>query len=286
MSLFHGRRKFLFRLALLFAWMCKPRVAFSLPHSVTSENKGEQEESFPFKTIDYFLNEKAEYDMSFLWFKKAAVGSFRFLREGSGYKAILEAETKGFVGFFTSYRKHVYVTHLTFLPESGKFRSNLFERYVVIKTKEERTNTKLDYEKRVMSWVKSKNGKVFEEKSKPIPEEMVYEDILSAFINFRMGAYGPIKRERKFKVHNIPTKGQSIIDVNITSREEADGDKKLFGKGYDENLLYMKIKVPREIFKSKTGEVSLWIDDRLIPLKGVVKDYIGFGDIQASLINE
>jgi len=112
-----------------------------------------------------------------------------------------------------------------------------------------------------------------------------YEDILSAFYNFRIGAYGPIKRGRAFKVRTIPEKGKSTIDVDIPDREGAAKSKWLFGRHFDEDLLLVKVRVPKEIFRSKTGEVSILIDDRIVPLQGIVQDYIGFGDVKGILKN-
>lgn len=272
------RKLFLFILALAaLAAFHKPRLLFAGSIS---------DSAIPFKTIDYFLDEKADYDISFLWFDKAAEGSFQFMREDGGYKAVLQAETKGFIGFLTSYRKHVYISHLVYAPEKGKLRSRVFERNVVIGDKTERTITYQDYDRRLMEWEDYKGGKLKERKSQEIPEGMEYEDILSAFLNFRLGVYGPIQRERKFSINTIPEKGQAIIDVHILSSEAALKLKSVFGKDYSEGLMAVKVKVPKEIFKSKTGEVAILMDDRILPIIGVVENYIGFGDIHAVLRTE
>ncbi|MBI5186739.1 MAG: DUF3108 domain-containing protein [Nitrospinae bacterium] len=269
------RKRFFFILAFL------ALTAFLKPRPLFAESISDS--AIPFKTIDYFFNEKADYDISFLWFDKAAEGSFQFMREDDGFKAVLQAETKGFIGFLTSYRKHVYISHLVYVPEKGKLRARVFERNVVIGDKTERTITYLDYGRRLMEWEDYKGGKLKEKKSQEIPAGMEYEDILSAFLNFRLGVYGPIERERKFSINTIPEKGQAIIDVNILSREAALKLKSMFGKDYREDLMPIKVKVPKEIFKSKTGEVAILMDDRILPIIGVVENYIGFGDIRAVL---
>jgi hypothetical protein len=265
-----------------------PPLVFSEPESPTTEagTRTQSATIIPFKTIDYFLNEKANYDLSFLWFDIAAEGSFRFTREEGGYKAVLEAETKGFIGFLTSYRKHVYISHLVYMPEKGKLRTKVFERHVVIRDKKEATITQLDYDNHLMSWEDYKNDKLKEKKSQPIPEGMEYEDILSAFLNFGLGVYGPIEIGRKFSINTIPEKGQATIEVHIPPLEEAVKSQSMFGKDFRENLMFIKLKVPKEIFKSKTGEVSILIDERIMPLVGIVEDYIGFGDIRGNLREE
>jgi hypothetical protein len=112
-----NRRRFIWKMAVIAAWFVRPRLVFPETAEglvpVTGRGAG-------FKTIDHFLNEKLDYDISFLWFSKAASGSVTFSREGKGYKAVLQAETKGFVGFFTSYRKHRYVSHLSYIPVKDK----------------------------------------------------------------------------------------------------------------------------------------------------------------------
>lgn len=278
-----SRKKFLFFCLFLLGKIFSPRLGFSATGDISASD-AEEEIPIPFKTIDYFLSEKRiHYDMSFLWFKKAAEGFFEFLPEGEGYKVTLQAETKGFVGFFTSYRRHIYVSHLSYEPGKKKLRTNLFDRNVIIRNKKETTTTRMNYESRIMNWIATKNDKVIEENSRPLQEGIEYEDIISAFLNFRLGVYGPIKRGREFKINTMPEKGQSTIEVFIPEWETALKDKNLHGEGFGEDLLYIKVKVPREIFKSKTGEVSLWTDVRVIPLKAVVRDYIGFGDVKATL---
>ncbi|MBE9535902.1 MAG: DUF3108 domain-containing protein [Proteobacteria bacterium] len=238
---------------------------------------------FAAQAISDFLDEKLEYEISFLWFKKAATGSASFSREGDGYKAVLQAETRGFVGFVTGHRKHIYVSHMKFDPEKKKLRSYLFERFVTIRKREEKTLNWVDYKQRSFAWKDYKKGDLVDEGVEPIPKGVEYEDILSAYYNFRLGVFGPAERGRKFQVNTIPEKGESVIGVNITSEEEAEQSRKLFGSGYDEDLMHIKVRVPRVIFRSKKGEVDVWVGGRMRPVKGIVRDYIGFGDIRCAL---
>ncbi len=267
-------------MAVVGGWLLKPSLVFpSGGISSSPAVKKGLSGSIRFKSITDFLKEKVDYDISFLWFKRAAVGRLEFLPDGDGYKAVLRAETKGFVGFFTSYRKHLYISHLTYLPEENRFRVSLFERHVIIKDREEKTFNYLDYEKGVYSWKDYKGGRLVEDKSEPIPEGQEYEDILSAFYNFRLGLYGPIQKGRDFQVRTMPEKGRSTIDVSIAGDEEAKKGRRFFGDSFDDRLVYVKVKVPKEIFNSKTGEVSILIDDKILPIHGIVEDYVGFGDV-------
>lgn len=281
-----SRRKFILQMALFAGWLLKPRISFpsesqflKAPPASGNLPRGEVD----LKNIDFFLSEKVNYDINFLWFKKAAVGTLKFLREGSGFKAILEAETKGFIGFLTFYRKHTYISHMSYLPDENRMRVDFFERYVKIGGSQEKTLTWTDYDKLILRRKDYKRGMLFENVEEAIPEGVVYEDILSAFYNVRIGYYGPIRRGRQFTVRSLPSDGVSTIEVNFTTREESIKNRDLFGDKFDEHMLSANVKVPRDLFKSKTGEISMLFDDAIVPVYGVVKDYIGFGDIMGML---
>ncbi len=284
------RRGFLITAALMVWHLFRPRISLSgkvgaLPGlSPLSNPEANKPASHRFKTIDYFLNESVNYDISFLWFKKAAAGSVTFGREGNGFFAALEAKTKGIVGFFTSHKKHRYVSHMTYVRKENRFRSTFFERYVTEGRKSEKTLSRLDYETRQVISTFFKNGEQVKETVEPIPLGVEYEDILSALYNVRIGYYGPLKAGRSFQLMTIPREGQSVIDVEIATPEEAKRRRFLFGRSASDTFLNANVRVPKEIFESKTGEVALLFDDSILPVHGIVKDYIGFGDVRATLL--
>jgi len=281
-----GRRIFLFEIALLAEWLLKPRLSspfVSPPVSRSNSPAVKGSSAVALKNIDFFLREKVNYDIHFLWFTKAAAGRLLFSREGEGFKAILEAETKGFIGLVTLYRKHTYISHMSYFPERKKMRVDFFERYVKVGRSEEKTLTWTDYNRMLLRRKDYKKGRLVEDAKEPIPPGVEYEDILSAFYNVRLGYYGPIRRGRQFIIRSLPSEGVSTIEVHFTTREESTKSGHLFGDDFNENMLSARVKVSKELFKSETGEVNLLFDDALIPVYGVVKDYIGFGDIMAIL---
>lgn len=234
------------------------------------------------KTIEDFYGEKLVYDISFLWFKNAAEGITIFQREGEGCVAKLTAETKGFVGFITGYIKHLYVSHMKMVGEDIGLQPYLFEKSIIYQRKEEKIITSLDYENRTISWSTTKRGKIVEEKSESIPLSIVYYDILSALYNFRTSYYGEIQKGKDFLIYAIPEKNESEIHIHVGTRKEELKFKK------EENIedtegYFLIIKIPKEIFKTKQGEVLIWGNKDLLPLNVIVRDYIGFGDVRGTL---
>ncbi|HJP19511.1 MAG TPA: DUF3108 domain-containing protein [Nitrospinota bacterium] len=233
-------------------------------------------------SIADFDGEKLVYDISFLWFKDAAVGTTIFQQDREGCVARLTAETKGFIGFITGYIKHFYVSHMKMAGEEIGLQPYLFEKKINYQKREEKTITSLDYEKRIRSWSTTKNGKIKDWKSESIPLRIVYYDILSTLYNFRTSYYGEIQKGKDFLIHAIPEKNESEIHIHVGTREEELKFKK------EENIedsegYFLIIKIPKEIFKTKNGEVLIWGNKNLLPLNVIVRDYIGFGDIRGTL---
>ena len=234
--------------------------------------------------MEGFLDEESRYDIAFLWFKKAATGSFSFSREGDGYVGVLEAETIGFIGFLTSYRHHIYRSHMSYNPDDGRLMVNLFERHVTIGKREEKTFTRLDNEKRHMNAMFFEKGELVKVVDEAIPDGVIYEDIMSAFYNVRLGNYGPLDAGRHFEIRTIPSEGESLIKVEVSGEEEAAKWRSKLDRAPGEKVIPATVRLPRKLFESKDGEVTAIFNDSIIPLYGVVKDYIGFGDMRCTLI--
>ena len=95
--------------------------------------------------ITRFEGETLHYDISFLWFDNAASAKVQFLKKGGRYYSTLEASTKGFVGFFTSYRKHYYKTEFDIINNGKSLRPTSFLRQVTIGNQAEITRHKFNY---------------------------------------------------------------------------------------------------------------------------------------------
>ena len=228
--------------------------------------------------ITRFEGETLHYDISFLWFDNAASAKVQFLKERDRYYSTLEASTKGFVGFFTSYRKHYYKTEFEIIDDGKSLRPISFLRQVTIGDQAETTRHQFNYMTRKHTWSKYLNDKKIKTGVDHIPVDNSFHDILTAFYNVRNGSYGPLIKGNHFKIKTIPEKGHDEISVHISSEQEvfragAGREKK------DELLL--NITVPKEIFQSKTGKLMVWSSTHYIPVEITVKDYILLGDLHA-----
>ena len=193
----------------------------------------------------------------------------------------LVAETKGVVGFFTAYRKHVYKSTFDLTENNQRLRTRKFEREVITGDDVERTVHYLDYNSRVQHWFLYKNDKLVKSKLDPIPEGVFFDDILAAFYNFRNGVYGDLGKGKKYKIDTIPDKSMKDISVYI----KTDAERKKFNEDQRrkdvEDLLVLKVAVPKDVFKTETGELLFWSSKHFIPLETTIKNYVAFGDLHA-----
>lgn len=277
-----GRRKFIYGMLVFAGWLLRPRLSFPASTSSIPSTKGRGGKG----GVEGFLGEESNYNIALLWFKRAAKGSFRLTREGDGYMAILEVETIGFIGFLTSYRHHIYRSHMSYNPDDGRLRVKLFERYVTIGKRIEKTLTRLDNEAGHMNARFFEKGELVKVLDEPIPEGVIYEDILSAYYNVRLGNYGPLDPGRHFEIRTIPSEGESLIKVEVATDDEAIKWRRKLKIDPGDKIIAATVRVPRKIFESKTGEIKALFNEAIIPVQGVVKDYIGFGDMKCTLVEE
>jgi len=251
-----------------------PIPAFSL---------GEYSSFKPSGDISRFAGEKLFIDISFLWFENAAKANVALYKNKDGsYYSILEAETLGFVGFFTSYRKHVYRAEHEAIDGGKRLRTTRFIREVTIADEVERTVNTMDYNKRVHKWYKFFNDRLFSKGSREIPPNVQFDGILSAFYNFRNGVYGPFKEGADYKIHTIPEKNIAQFDVRVLSSDEENKLRQVEERPPADTHV-LRVKIPPEIFKTANGELVFWSSKHLIPIETIVEDYVLLGDLHAKL---
>lgn len=245
--------------------------------------KGEYEAFSAEGDIRRFDGENLYYDISFLWFEKAATAQVHFYKKNGEYQALLIAETKGFVGWFTSYRRHIYKADFEIIDNGSKVRARRFEREVIIGDYVEQTVNTMDYATHKNHWYDYKGGALVEQNVRDIPADVQFDDILSAFYNFRNSAYGKVHKDANFTINTIPEKGVDKITVQVKGNDEQEVVRVQQTRAKNEELL-LKVIVPKEIFKTKTGSLLFWSSRHLIPLETTVMGYILLGDLRAEFV--
>jgi hypothetical protein len=250
--------------------------------SALINSQGEYSSFVPKGDIRRFAGETLTYNIDFLFFEQAATATVRFYEYKGKYYSTLSAETKGVVGFFTNYRKHFYKAAFDIIDQGRRVRTSKFERDVINGEEKERTVHFLDYASLTHFWFLFSSGELKERHHDPIPEEVIYDDILAFFYNFRNGVYGDLKKGGDYKINTLPEKSMKDITAYINTEKEEE-QFRINEDRTKNNELLLKVTIPKDVFKTESGELVFWASNHYIPLETTIKNYLLLGDLHGKL---
>jgi hypothetical protein len=236
---------------------------------------------------EFFNGEELFYDGGFWLFKRVAIGkmSFRKLEEEGRYMATLQGETLGVLGWAARYRVDTYRSVMEEVDGGRRLRSISFGEDVKIGSKLRRRTYFSDYQKRRWVRVRRRKDGTEAKTEEEIPPGMLYDDFVTGFYNFRYGVYGKIERGKKYTVPTFPKKGPANYEIWIASKEEEERKRKSLE--LKEGREYMiKLFIGPEITHSKEGMIEGWLSKDLIPMEGMIRDVILYGDVKAALVKK
>jgi hypothetical protein len=234
---------------------------------------------------EFFKGEELEYQIGVGPFKRVALGrlNFQALRRTGRYLATLQAETLGVLGWVARYRVDTYRTTMEEIEGGRRLRALSYEEDVRVGNKLRRKISLFDYQRR--KWIKVRRRKdgTMGKSEEDIPPDVIYDDFLTAFYNFRYGVYGEIERGKKYSVTTFPRKGPSTYEVIVAGKEEEEkrrrSDKTKEGKEF-----FIKLYLDPEVTHSKEGLIEGWLSKEFYPLEGAIKDVFLYGDVKGRLI--
>lgn len=233
--------------------------------------------------IETFVGETLIYDIAFLWFDRLAQGQLSLERgeQPHTYRAILEARTRGVAAWVTKDRVQRYVSEMEMGPD-GRLRSLIHEAQIIKgkgEGRKDRTNRyTYDYRHRQVRYQRAREGRFYKEATFPMTQGEPLNDVLTAFFNFRTGVYGPIRPGTRYTLPTFSREGAAEIVVEVLTRAERP-EQPFFPSG---GLLCRVILDP-EVFDTAGGAVYVWFDDYGRPVRGIVENIAGLGDVRGTL---
>lgn len=222
------------------------------------------------------------YDIAFLWFDRLAEGRASFTagdRPGT-YRATLEAQTLGVAAWLTQDRIQRYTSVMEIGPD-GRLRSLSHESTIIKgppnKRREKTKRYLFDHQRREVRLVAATNGVAGPEQIFPMGEEAP-NDILTAFYNFRMGAFGPLRSGARYVIPTFNRKGKGTIVVETLP----DGPRT--NPFFPNSGLLCRAIVDPEIFDTGGGAILFWFDRSVHPPRGIVEQVIGLGDVKGTAL--
>jgi hypothetical protein len=235
------------------------------------------------RAADALLGEELVYHISFWIFQDMAIGKVTLESdEDGGYVATLDAHTVGMVDKIFQHRHDIYTSYLELSPDGTIFITKSFKKTTDVNGKVRNGVTYMDYENRVMTWMSWGGGKEEKSGGSGFPEGVYPVDPLTAFYNFRIGAYGPAGEGREYRIPTFP-KDEKVPELymRITTREEMK--KRRRGVKAPAADYLADARIDKEFFGSGSGEIEILFTGGLLPVKAVAKDVAFFGDVTGTL---
>lgn len=277
-------------LKLISVVLCCAMVAMLLPVlSVSAAAKAATAKAAPpahaLPAADFapYLDERLEYDISFLWFDRLARGVVRF-RVGKSpgtYEAELDALTLGAASWLTGNRRQHYRTQMELLPD-GRLRTLSQESLIVkgegAKRREKGKRYVFDYPGRMVRMLRLDGGQAREDATFPMAASDQPNDFLTGFFNFRAGRFGALREGADYRIPTFTRKGPAEIGIHILTAAERSRDD-----GFPSGGLLARVLLDPEVLDTGGGAVYVWFDAEGRPARGVVENVLGLGNVRGEL---
>ena len=188
--------------------------------------------------------------------------------------------SRGFAAFVTKNRIEKYQTLMEVGPD-GFLRPIVHSSHTFKGTgkeqREKKTSYTFDYATQQVHYKKIKYNRIDADEMLPLETDGPVFDILSAFYNLRLGAFGKLE-EQAIHLPTFHRKGVEEIVVAPAPKLK-HSERKFFAT---EGTL-CKVLVDPSVFKTNGRELFVSFDANNRLERGIIKDVIGLGDVKGVL---
>ncbi len=117
----------------------------------------------------------------------------------------------------------------------------------------------------------------------PMKANRIYEDYLTLFYNFRHGYYGPLQRNRQFRLPLATQKQMQPVTLHVADVEAEKKHRRRESTQTDKDF-FIQFQINPTDVSSGSGEITGWLSAEGTPVKGTIQDVIFFGDLWGDLI--
>jgi hypothetical protein len=229
-----------------------------------------------------FGGEDVQYEAGFWIFPAVGTGRAHFYDLGnSRFLMTHEGQAQGLAGWLTRNRREIHRAWMGTAEQGGRLIPLRLEEESVVGDWVRQKTTLYDYSARKILAETRKDGEVSRE-SWEIPPGIYYDNPLTAYYNFRYGAYGKVVPGAEFVIRTIPRKGQGTFRVAVAPEKEAARLRENAPQKKGKDLL-VRIFLEQEFLGSPKGEIEVWFDKELNPVSGMVRKVKFIGDIEGRI---
>jgi hypothetical protein len=230
------------------------------------------------------LGEKLSFDIDVLFLKKVAVGT-AILELIDKDKLIFKATVEAKIVRFFLERRNVYLSVMQYIPEKKRFKPISFTETKYKGGSSTSAKTYYDIDKGVVVIERFHDGKLYKTKERAIKETEFYDDIVTAFYNMRIEAYGKVEEGKNFIVRSMHRDGKFYFSIDVLDDRD---NAWLFLKESDclhkNSKYFVEILTPKEVFDAQGGRLFIGFTQDLIPNFVFVRKVLGIGNLKGRLV--
>ncbi|MBW1918251.1 MAG: DUF3108 domain-containing protein [Deltaproteobacteria bacterium] len=213
--------------------------------------------------------ESLNYSVDVLMLGDAVRANITLRRLGPDcYEGEISGHTRGILGFFTAHRRDRYRTRMIY--NQGRLQPTTYWEESWLRGRHRYKEYRFDHQQgRLELWQPNGDG-TLKLKWHTELDEPIYDPI-TAFYNFRLGAFGELKGGETITVSGIPYPHPEDINIHIGPTEH--GRRKV------------AVKIRNRAFEDERGMVHILFDPQLVPLEAWTRVLV-FGKISGRLLSE
>lgn len=270
-----GRRDFLSKIARFVILWGAIGGFERVSHSSSNFSRGRP---FP-KELEAWIGKAFEYSAGCPIVEDFAWGHIRIQRVGSERLFIvMETRLQGIAGLVSLHRSDTLASLVTWMGSHGRFvplwhadqvaRKGSWRRKVLIFEQGGTSSTE---------WRLSPDGA----RSRRLPGQgRLLDDPLSALLNWRAGAYGPLRPGEAFLIDNLARKEPLVIRLQVLPEQESRKSKPPEREDW---AFLIRAQVEREVAQSVRGSLEGWVDQQWVPVFARARDVRIVGEAWARL---
>ena len=237
--------------------------------------------------LDKYLGEELRYQIGYWLIGDVGDAKTELLgTDVSGiYKINLEGHGAGFINYLLGGITYSYTSFCQYVSNQDRLRPVYFELKKQRGAKESLRSVSYNYKTGEIMYLQTNSaGKTLMDKE-PMRTDLIYEDYLTLFYNFRHGYYGPLKQDHHYSLPLHTKKQMQPVKLQIADFEKEKQFRSQEFNQIDKHF-FMQFQINREDVSSGTGEVEGWLSSDATPVKGTIKDVIFFGDLWGDLMEK
>ena len=198
------------------------------------------------------------------------------------YRISLEGHGIGFIDFLMGGVKYSYTSFCRYLSDQDRLQPVYFELKKKRGSRMSLRNVSFNHAANKIMFMQTESSGETRMQREPIRTDRIYEDYLTLFYNFRHGYYGPLERNRKYRLPLYTKQQMHSVKLDIADFAE---EKQFRSREFNptDKDFFIRFQINPEDVSSGSGEIQGWLSYDATPVKGTIQDVVFFGDLWGEL---